>query len=345
MLYLGVFTVSAAIRGVIASRQVWVSAYWLLLVFLFLFAAFRFEVGCDWGAYLGNFYDEQSSTVAEAFETRQPFYIISFLVLGDLGLSYLWFNVFGAAVFFAGIAAMARRQVDPLAFLILCYPVLIINMPMSGVRQGIAIGLMCLAYMEFSRERTLPYVLWVGVASAFHSSAMIFLALTPLIPQMSIHKRIGYMLILLIPGFIALLGTETFQVANARYLESDLEAGGALFRVLPLTLCGLLWGFVLRREWQQRFPKDAKLAMVGALMMVGAIALMPISSVIADRVAYYLMPLQAMIFARIPFLNVPLRRIWSIAPYAMLLVLFIAWSQLSTHFDSCYLPYENWLLE
>ncbi|MGB3739966.1 MAG: EpsG family protein, partial [Pontixanthobacter sp.] len=338
MLYLGVFTISAAIRGVIASRQVWVSAYWALLVFLFLFVAFRFDVGCDWGSYVGIFYAEQSSTVADAFETRQPFYVISLLALGDLGFSYLSFNVLGAVLFFAGIAVMARRQVDPLAFLILCFPVLIINMPMSGVRQGIAIGLMCVAYMEFARERTVPYVIWVALAAAFHSSAMVFLALTPLIPQMSIHKRIGYILVLLVPGVLALLGTETFEVANSRYLESDLESGGALFRILPLTICGLLWGLVLRREWLQRFPKDAKLAMVGVLMMVGVIALMPLSSVIADRIAYYLMPLQAMIFARIPFLDISLRRIWSIAPYAMLLVLFIAWSQLSSHFDTCYLP-------
>ncbi len=343
MLYLGIFTTAVALRGIIAARQTWVYVFWCLFVVLLLFTALRFEVGCDWVAYRANFEAAQTMPVAEALEAREPLYRLSFILLGELGFGYISFNVFAALVFFAGIAAFAKRQVDPLAFLILCYPVLIINMPMSGVRQGIAIGLMCFAFLEFSRERVVRYVLWIAVATAFHSSAIIFLALAPLIYEMPLSRRLVWMVALLVPGFLALGVTEVVEVANTRYIERDTESGGALFRMLPLTICGLLWIIALRGEWQKRFPKDAKLAMVGSLMMIGVIVVLPISSVIADRIAYYLMPLQAMIFARIPFLNIGLRRVLSVAPYIFLGTLFVGWTILSRHFEVCYTPYQTWL--
>ena len=60
-----------------------------------------------------------------------------------------------SAIFFLGVHVLARRQPDPLGFLVLLFPILIINMPMSGIRQGAAIGLLCIAFVAFIDRR--PY--------------------------------------------------------------------------------------------------------------------------------------------------------------------------------------------
>ena len=49
--------------------------------------------------------------------------------------------------FFFGAHYMAQRQQNRIAFLILLFPVLIINMPMSGIRQASAIGALCIAFV------------------------------------------------------------------------------------------------------------------------------------------------------------------------------------------------------
>ena len=78
--------------------------------------------------------------------------------------------------------------------------------------------------------------------------------------------------------------------------------------------------------------------------MVMAILLLPISSVIGDRLAYYLIPIQAMIFARIPFLPIRINApVFAVLPYFALLLVFGIWSQLSWHFGQCYVPYQTWI--
>ena len=62
-----------------------------------------------------------------------------------------------------------------MGYLSLAFPVLIINMPMSGIRQAAAIGIMCFAYNAFNDRRLIRFVFCVIVASGFHSSAVSFL--------------------------------------------------------------------------------------------------------------------------------------------------------------------------
>ena len=100
----------------------------------------------------------------------------------------------------------------------------------------------------------------------------------------------------------------------------------------------------LRRKWQTQLPADFKLAIIGALLMLGMFAVLPISSVIADRLAYYLLPIQAMIFARLPSLPMTSNRKFHTAfPFILVGVTFIVWTSLSGLFKQCYLPYQTWL--
>lgn len=319
-------------------------AYWFALIFLFVFSAFRFEVGCDWTGYLNQYYVYGDVPLAALARQGNPLWVGLFSLQRQWGLDYPWINVASSAIFFAGAHVMARRQPNPLAFLVLLFPVLIINMPMSGIRQGAAIGVMFIAFMAFVDRALVRFVVFVFVAAAFHSSAMIFMFLVPLVTGKYSRGRLFLAAILALPGAFFLSGSEAASIAASRYINSSVEAAGALFRVGVLGLTGLYFFCFIRQKWENTFPADFKLASIGAIMMVGTLTLLPVSSVIADRLAYYLIPVQIMILTRSPYFQWHrTRQLHSVFPYVLLAVMFVSWAIISSHFDICYRPYKTWI--
>ncbi|MCV2877667.1 EpsG family protein [Sedimentimonas flavescens] len=319
--------------------------YSVILFGLFLFSAFRYEVGCDWSGYYYQYYRAFEKSLTTIVSEREP---IWWLILSRLSLHeipYPWINVVSSAVFFVAIHVLARRQPDRLGFLVLLFPILIINMPMSGIRQGAAIGIMSAAFVAFTDKKLLKFVLLTALASGFHASAMAFLLLAPLVRGNYTKTRLGLAALLAIPGGFILLGSESAELAVDRYIDTEIDAAGAAFRVGILLLSGIFFFAVLRRPWRKAFPSDYRIASIGSLMMIAMAALVPISSVIGDRLGYYLIPIQSLIFARIPYLPLMRHRaLYIAAPYLGLFLVFTVWSLASSHFNQCYVPYNSWIL-
>lgn len=346
MIYVAVFNLMVVLRLVLVRAvRMRGQLYIPLLVALFLFSAFRFEVGCDWTGYLNQYFVYGSILFSEVWtQQREALWVSLFTLQTWLDLPYPWINVFSSFIFFIGLHAMARRQPDPFAFLILLFPILIINMPMSGIRQAAAIGIMFFAFNAFVDRKTLRFVAFTLIAAALHSSALVFLLLAPLVSGSYSRKRLFLALVLALPGAFFLVQGDAGEMAMDRYVGTGIDAAGAVFRIGLVSITGAYFFMFLRRKWQAQFPADFKLAIIGALLMLAMLALLPISSVIADRLAYYLLPVQAMIFARIPFLPIRNERIVHIAfPYVLLGVTFLVWTSISRHFAQCYLPYQTWL--
>ncbi len=330
--------------GLKGKTRVRAQIYPILLAFLFILSGFRFEVGCDWGGYLSQWNIQGFSSLQLALLDAEPAWWAMMQGLQSLGLSYVWLNVTSSAIFFLGVHVLARRQPDPLGFLILLFPILIINMPMSGIRQGAAIGIMCIAFSAFLDKRLFWFAAWTFLASTFHNSAIIFLLFLPLVGGEFTKKRLALASLLAIPGGIALLSGDAADQAVTRYVDSGVDAAGAAFRVMLLLLTGIGYFLLLRKGWKRTFPGDYKLVSVSALIMVAMIVLLPVSTVIGDRLGYYLIPVQTMIFARIPYL--PLRHskaLYSFVPYLGLGLVLLIWTSLSWHFQQCYVPYQTWI--
>lgn len=346
MIYVAVFNLMVVLRLALANAiRMRGQLYIPLLIALLLFSAFRFEVGCDWTGYLNQYFVFGSIPFHEIWsQPRETLWISVFSLQTWLGLPYPWINVFSSLIFFVGLHAMARRQPDPLAFLVLLFPILIINMPMSGIRQGAAIGIMFFAFNAFIDRKTLRFVVLTLIAAGLHSSALVFLLLAPLVSGAYSRKRQFLAVFLALPGSLLLVQGDAGELALERYVGTGVDAAGAVFRVGLITITGAYFFLFLRRKWQAQFPADFKLAIIGALLMLGMFALLPLSSVIADRLAYYLLPIQAMIFARLPFLQIRNDRAIHVTfPYVLLGVTFLVWSSISWHFAQCYLPYQTWL--
>ncbi|MEW5423397.1 EpsG family protein [Amorphus sp. 3PC139-8] len=311
---------------------------------LFLFTAFRFEVGCDWSGYLNQWNNQEYSSFDLALTKTEPVWWAAMDALQAAGLSYPWLNVFSSALFFLGVHAAARRQPDRLGFLVLLFPILIINMPMSGIRQGAAVGVLLFAFNAFVDRRLVRFVVLVLLSSTVHNSAIIFLLLTPLVRGEFTKRRLLAAGLLAIPGAVALLSGSAAEQATDRYIDSGVDAAGSAFRVGLLCITGAFYFRVLEKKWRVVFPRDHKLVSVGALIMCALVVLVPLSTVIADRLGYYLIPIQTMIFARIPYLPVGKnRKFYSAAPYLGLALVFIVWVSLSQLFYGCYVPYQTWI--
>lgn len=318
--------------------------YPVILALLFLFSGFRFEVGCDWFGYMNQYAVAQGMSADQALQTREPVWWMLLRLQHTLGLPYPWINVLSSLVCFAGIHVLARRQPDPLGFLVLLFPVLIINMPMSGIRQGAAIGLICIALTRFMDGRLLGFLIWVFLAASFHSSALIFLLLAPLVSRKISSVRILAAVILAVPGLLFLLAGEAGQTAAQRYIDSGRDAFGGALRIAVLSLSGMFFFLFLRKAWRREFPDDYQFVTLGAAGMLLVGALLPVSTIIADRLGYYFIPLQAMIFARVPWMqSLSSRPVLAAAPYLGLFLFFVVWAMSSRHFQLCYIPYQSWI--
>lgn len=320
------------------------AAYWLVLFGLFLFSAFRFRVGCDWSGYYYNFIRGAELDYQTALTYREPVWWLIQVAFNNWGLPYPSVNVLTSAIFFAGVHALARRQPDRLGFLVLLFPTLIVNMPMSGIRQAAAIGFLCLSFVAFNDRRMIRFVAWILLGSTFHSSVLAFLLLAPLTTGRYSKGRVLAALLLALPGAYFMGQTESAQVAVDRYVDTGIDAFGAIFRVGILSLTGMFYLLFLRRKWAANAPDDFGLVNVGAWLMLALLPVVSVGTVIADRLAYYLVPIQAMIFARVPFLGLRSNRtLFTVLPYIGLVIMFAVWSLNSGIFNACYAPYQSWL--
>lgn len=315
--------------------------YWTILIFLTIFVGFRDDVGCDFTAYQNHFLLGYELTLLKASISSDPAYWLMVSFLDYIGLHSQSLNIVTSIIFFIGMHSLAKRQPNPIAFLALSFPILIINMPMSATRQSISIGLMCLAYSAFIDKRVIKFSLIVFIGSLFHSSILVFLLLTPFIKKRFSIQSIFWGLFFLIPVFFLLINTESATVATSRYLETETDALGAIFRLAVLAFGGIYFFIFFSKSWQKKFPYDFKIVRIGSVLMILSFFLVNISSVIGDRFGYYLIPIQSIIFSRIPYLNLgKFNLIHSLIPYALLTLTFLVWTLTSWHFAKCYIPYQ-----
>jgi hypothetical protein len=345
MLYLGLMSFLFLLRFAVAAQGMARNQlYFIVLAFLFVFSAFRYQVGCDWSGYYYQYLGATDFDWSSVTKIREPIWWAILGWIQSMGLPYPVANIASSAVFFLGVHILARRQPDPLGFLVLLFPILIINMPMSGIRQGAAIGLLCIAFVAFIDRRPFWYAFWIVLAAGFHTSALIFMLLLPLATGKYTRNRLLLATFLSIPGAFALASGEAAELATSRYIGNGNDAAGAIFRVGVLGLSAMHFFLFLSKKWQQTKQIDYNLASIGAVGMVLAFLLIPVSTVIGDRLGYYLIPIQVMIFARIPILSLQINaRLHAALPYLGLALVFAVWTQLSWHFNKCYIPYQSWI--
>ena len=319
---------------------------WLIGITLTLIIGLRHEVGGDWFNYIPYLTRAEGLGLEEAIAMGDPGYN----ALNWLFASYSWgiygVNLVSAAIFSAGLVWFCRAQPRPWLALCLSIPYLVIVVAMGYSRQGVAIGLIMPGLLALERGQLRPFLLAMGAAATFHSTALVMLAfVVPAVPGRSLAMRALRLLLLLIVGSALV---QTFLAARVEgliggYIEAEYQSEGAAIRVAMNLLPG-----ALLLLWPRRFaltPQQLRLWRAMALTAVAcaiALVLLPSNSTAVDRIALYVIPLQLVVGARLPG-----SRLFGLTPLQLLLAALgfcvaveFVWLNFATH-ASGWLPYAN----
>ena len=274
----------------------------VLLVLVTLMIGFRYRVGGDSVPYQSSF----KLITSHAFDTalrRSPDeigYTLVNWIAGQVGADIWLVNLVCAVPFMVGLAALCRQQPNPWLAMLVATPLFVIVLGMGYTRQAAAVGFLLIGITGLTQGRSfLWFLVWALIGSTFHTSALLYI---PVVAVIMFRASLLWLVALVIAAgffyfFILPTALERYSLG---YIRSVYEAKGAVFRIVPNAIAGLiLLGF------PKQFAANAIELRVWrgwALLALIALGIFFIiqSSVIVDRLSLYLLPLQIVVLARLP---------------------------------------------
>lgn len=318
-----------------------------LVGILIIFAGTRYEVGCDWAGYLHRFNSlyVRETWVSLLSQAEAGFHLLNFAVIRS-GFGFETLILVASTGYLVCLVRFAHLSVKPVDVLVLMFPILIVQLGMSGLRQALALGFLLLAFRAFVDQSRLMIALWVLVGSAFHLSALIFLPLALIAGRRSSIPRMIAALVILGPVAAFLMG-ERLDLYEARYIEQEYgenSSAGAWYRYALVLIPFLVF------EWKKRlierhFPKLFPLLRLFSLITLALPIIGLMSSVAMHRLIFYVMPVSilAMIcLAEVAFSRES-RKIGRALPFIAYGLYMTVWFAGSRHASLCYVPYDSWL--
>ena len=166
-----------ATAGLIGARRIAGSSLVLLGLFLTLLIGLRVQVGGDWWNYFPYLERSVGLSFFEVFLESEPGYGLLNWFGANWGGSVFLVNTLCGLIFAIGLLAFCRVQPRPWLTLTLAFPYLITVVAMGYSRQGVAIGLEMLALLALQRDRLLPFLGWIALASSFHRPVLVLMVL------------------------------------------------------------------------------------------------------------------------------------------------------------------------
>lgn len=347
-LYLSIFLAMVLLGLMVKNPLQQNGALAVFGVFLILFMGTRNDTGCDFRAYEArfNFLYKDPSYLSYVSKEEPGFHWLNLLV-HDLGLSYMWLNVFGSLIFVVCLIRFVRLSPTPLLLLALMFPIVIIQLGMSGLRQALAVAFLLQAMISFVHMRRLNVGLWILLAAQFHQSAYLFLPLALMAGRKFSWTMAAAGVAVLGPAAYFLLG-ERADVYSDRYVEQiygENSSGGAVLRYTLAVLPCLLFELHAKRV-RRLLPKLYPLLRVVSLMTFAVAGIGVLSTVALHRMTFYVLPGTLLIFV-CTVLVMPRGQVLSrqllIVPAGVMLTYLLGWFTLSRHSSICYVPYESFI--
>lgn len=306
-----------------------------------LMIGLRWKIGPDWNSYLDIFNYTKQFSIDGALFHQDPGFILLLLFLHHFHEPFWVLNFIAGMIFIAGLTAFSFRQPNRWLAMLVAFPYLVIVIGMSGIRQSIAIGILCFALNAFEAERVRTFSFLIIVAALFHGSVILMLPLCLFSYAHSKFQRA----VLLSAGLLIsyFLFQDVFDNYIHRYSLEYLQSLGTIYRLAMNALAAVI--FIL---FQQKFDiktSDKKLwrnISICTLLLVPLLLVVPSSTAI-DRFVLYLFPLQMFVLSRIPSVAggsriVPNPVTLMVIAYAALVQ--IVFLQFGT-FSNFYIPYRS----
>ncbi len=346
-LYVAIFLSLAMLGLSNLSSQKNTVLFIALYIFFVLFVGARFDTGCDFTAYYLRFKYLLYNDISSLADVTEPGYFLISYVTKKAGLDFVWLNVLGAAIFFYYLIKFARNHPRPLLLIALVFPILIVQLSMSGLRQALAVAFLMGALDAFLHARRLQVIVYILIGSTFHQSLVILLPLALMVGRTYSFARVLGAIVILMPVAAYMLSGRA-EVYQDRYIEQiygSMDSGGAIFRLGLLVITALLFEIYTRRM-ARAYPNEYNLMRLFALVSFALIPVMFINTVALHRLIFYVVPMHAYILAALPgamFSNRQSVKIAELGALALYAAYIVVWFSASRHANMCYVPYQSYL--
>ncbi|MBB4004832.1 EpsG family protein [Aurantimonas endophytica] len=272
----------------------------IFAVLIFLMVGLRFEVGGDWGGYLGHLRNAVGLEFSQILSAGDPGYVFLNWLVARSGGDVWVVNLLCAGLFSWGLLSFAKAQPRPWLALAVAIPYLVVVVAMGYTRQSVAIGLVMLGLVALGASRSkLKFVFWIALAATFHKSAVLLIPIAAVAEGRSRLWTVFWVGGATVIAYFTLLESSVDRLISG-YIDSGLDSSGAAIRVAMNAVPALLLLYYRRRIPLRQGERGlwTVLALV-ALALVPALLVSP-SSTAVDRLGLYLIPLQMLVLSRLP---------------------------------------------
>lgn len=337
--YIGIYSCLAL--SAVGNMQRPHTVFFLLsAIFLVWFMGFRYETGCDYRGYLHRWeYFSQPSSLVQLLKGEEAGFAFLMSSIKALGLDYAWFNAAVSAILVFFYIRFARAHAFAPLILALLFPVIIVQLGMSGIRQALAGGSLMLAFNAFAKKQKLRTAIWILAGTQFHTSVAIFLPISFLAGRKFNTVKLAASIFILGPVAAILLAGRA-ETYGSRYLDGTVTSGGAIIRYI-LVFLPVPFFIKYHSEIQRAFPNVFPLLKLGTIIIIALSPLIILSSIALHRLNYYVMPLSVLLCVYVGAVmseKVPQAQWFPVLAYG---TYSIFWFFSSRHAQSCYIPYEN----
>lgn len=346
--YILIFTFVSLLAYGLTNYRSQVAVLFVFANFLILFAGTRFDTGCDFWGYLQRFNNiDPSTTPVDSLLLEEPGFQFIIHTVKYFDLSYMWLNVICTLIIIPCVYRFSKLARDPLILISLLFPIFIVQLSMSGLRQAIAASFLLMAVISFIDKKRLSVIFWLIFGSLFHESVLIFIPIVLVCGKKVEVKRIVYSLLILGP-IAAIAMSERASVYNDRYISQiygESSSSGALFRLALLLVPSLIFEWK-KKSFNDSFPYFYPLLRLFSLITIALIPVALISTVAVHRLSYYVLPVQMLTLSLIPYILAKNHQNLMLAkflPIMMLGLYIVVWFSVSSNANSCYVPYQSYL--
>ncbi len=315
----------------------WPAAWWGMFFVLVLMIGWRHEVGGDWAAYISN----MELTVPQGFS--DPGFSLLYWLGRTTGGGIYLVNLICAALFSWGLLDFCRTQPRPWLALTIAVPYLVIVVAMGYTRQSVGIGLSLLGIVALGRGNVFRCLFWVGLAVAFHKSAII---MVPIAAVVNTKNRVFTMIVIgvLAVVFYYFFVQEAINHLVRHYFGDKYQSSGAVFRIAMNAAPAVLF-LMYRKRFRFQLTREQLTiwtwVALSALLLVVALYVSPSSTAI-DRIALYWIPLQLFALSHLP--NILGRRngknvVWVCVVVALSVMVLFVWLFFAPY-STFWLPYQ-----
>uniref|UniRef100_A0A7C4JQA0 EpsG family protein n=1 Tax=Thermodesulfobacterium geofontis TaxID=1295609 RepID=A0A7C4JQA0_9BACT len=344
-IYIFSYLFLSLVTAIFRKQKLWKLYILFPFVWLLFMIGLRYEIGTDWDAYL-KYYEIIYPYWENIFLTDPGYGFINF-VAGWLGGEIYLVNTLSGGIFLIGLFYFIKHLPYPSIALAIANAYLTFVAAMGYTRQSVAIGLLMIAYVLFSKGKIIKSFVFSFLAVTFHKTALfgfviiLFTFLCKLRARIIWNKK--YFLAFVVIVAMLIMTYSIFFLPYQKYLLTQyilekMESKGALPRVFLNFIAGLL---ILLGIVKIKFDKT--LWQTISLLSILSFLSMPfLGTTTVDRLNLYMYPIQMVAFTHL-INNVKEQNlkylIWILIFYSYMFILTV-WLLFAVH-KEFWVPYKN----